>query len=222
MYHPSGVSTPADSTDGLAFESLIHSNESGCRLIVWEGCCYFIWILVNEASSIYPLVIVCKMIKISIPDSKIHGANMGPTWALSDPDGPHVGPMNLAIRDYECRCSISVRLLKDKVLLFWQIVAFNIGCLHIFLDVYCVLHWFLIHLPLDKNDRHFLAEDNFKCIFLNENDRILIQISLKFVSKSPIDNKPPLVMVMAWHWTDNKPLPEPKMLPQFTDEYVRH
>ena len=31
-------------------------------------------------------------------DSKIHGANMGPTWVLSAPDGPHVGPMNLAIR----------------------------------------------------------------------------------------------------------------------------
>ena len=28
----------------------------------------------------------------------IHGANMGPTWVLSAPDGPHVGPMNLAIR----------------------------------------------------------------------------------------------------------------------------
>ena len=32
------------------------------------------------------------------PDSKVHGANMGPTWVLSAPDGPHVGPMNLAIR----------------------------------------------------------------------------------------------------------------------------
>ena len=35
----------------------------------------------------------------NIPDSKVHGANMGPTWVLSAPDGPHVGPMNLAIRD---------------------------------------------------------------------------------------------------------------------------
>ena len=34
-----------------------------------------------------------------IPDSKVHGANIGPTWVLSAPDGPHVGPMNLAIRD---------------------------------------------------------------------------------------------------------------------------
>ena len=31
------------------------------------------------------------------PDNKVHGANMGPTWVLSAPDGPHVGPMNLAI-----------------------------------------------------------------------------------------------------------------------------
>ena len=32
------------------------------------------------------------------PDSKFHEANMGPTWVLSAPDGPHVGPMNIAIR----------------------------------------------------------------------------------------------------------------------------
>ena len=31
------------------------------------------------------------------PDSKVHGANMGPNWVLSAPDGPHVGLMNLAI-----------------------------------------------------------------------------------------------------------------------------
>ena len=31
-------------------------------------------------------------------DSKVHGANVGPTWVLSAPDRPHVGPMNLAIR----------------------------------------------------------------------------------------------------------------------------
>ena len=32
------------------------------------------------------------------PDKKVHGANMGPTWVLSAPDGPHVGPMNLVIK----------------------------------------------------------------------------------------------------------------------------
>ena len=35
-----------------------------------------------------------------IPDSKVHGANMGPTWVLSVPGEHHVGPMNLAIRDW--------------------------------------------------------------------------------------------------------------------------
>ena len=33
-----------------------------------------------------------------VPDGKVHVAHMGPTWVLSAPDGPHVGPMNLAIR----------------------------------------------------------------------------------------------------------------------------
>ena len=33
------------------------------------------------------------------PESKVHGANMGPTWVLSAPEGPHVDPMNLAIRE---------------------------------------------------------------------------------------------------------------------------
>ena len=30
-------------------------------------------------------------------DSKVDGANMGPTWGQKDPGGPHVGPINLAI-----------------------------------------------------------------------------------------------------------------------------
>ena len=34
----------------------------------------------------------------SVPDSKVHVANMGPTWVLSTPGWPHIGPMNFAIR----------------------------------------------------------------------------------------------------------------------------
>ena len=41
--------------------------------------------------------IKCKIFD-SYPDSKNRGANMGPTCVLLAPDGPHVGPMNLAIR----------------------------------------------------------------------------------------------------------------------------
>ena len=35
---------------------------------------------------------------VHVQDSKVHGANMGTTGVLSTPDGPHVGPLNLAIR----------------------------------------------------------------------------------------------------------------------------
>ena len=38
-------------------------------------------------------------LKPNDPDSKVHGANMGPTWVLSAQGGPQVGPMNLAIRE---------------------------------------------------------------------------------------------------------------------------
>ena len=32
----------------------------------------------------------------SLPEIKVHGANMGPIWGRQDPGGPHVGPMNFA------------------------------------------------------------------------------------------------------------------------------
>ena len=70
----------------------------------------------------------------------------------------------------------------------------------------------LIYLPLEKMAA-VVADDNFKCIFLNENNKIS--------SRSPIDNKQALVQVMAWRRTGDKPLPE-SMLTWFTDAYMRH
>ena len=46
--------------------------------------------------------------------------------------------------------------------------------------------------PAGQNGRQ-LADGVFKCIFLNEKLCILIQISLMFVPKGPIDNDPALV-----------------------------
>ena len=37
---------------------------------------------------------------LNCPDSKVHGANMGPTQVLSALDGPHIGPMKLVIKVY--------------------------------------------------------------------------------------------------------------------------
>ena len=77
----------------------------------------------------------------------------------------------------------------------------------------------LTHLPLDKMAAVW-ADDIFKWISLNKNDSIQIQISLKFVPKSPIDNKSALVQVMAWCRTGNKPLPEPMMTPVYQRIYA--
>ena len=48
-----------------------------------------------------------------------------------------------------------------------------------------------------QNGRYF-ADNIFKCIFLNENARISLKISLTCVPKVRINNIPALVQKMAW------------------------
>ena len=52
--------------------------------------------------------------------------------------------------------------------------------------------FYLSHLPPGQNGRHF-ADDIFRCISVNEIFYVSIKISLMFVLKGPIDNKPNLV-----------------------------
>ena len=59
--------------------------------------------------------------------------------------------------------------------------------------------------------RHF-AYHVIKCIFLNENVWIVIEILLMFVPKGSINNIPALVQIMAWRRPGDKPLSEPKMV----------
>ena len=66
-----------------------------------------------------------------------------------------------------------------------------------------------------QNGRRF-ADDIFKRIFVNENIRISIKISLKFVPKGPINNNPTLVQIMAWRRSGDKPLSEPMMVSLLT------
>ena len=70
-----------------------------------------------------------------------------------------------------------------------------------------------------QNDRHF-PDDIFKRIFLNENVRILIWFSLKFVPKCPINNIPTLFHITAWRRPSNKPLSEPMVVSLLTHVYV--
>ena len=61
-----------------------------------------------------------------------------------------------------------------------------------------------------RNGRHF-PDNIFKCISLNENVWISINISLQFVPKGPINNIPALVQIMAWRRAGANPLSEPMM-----------
>ena len=74
--------------------------------------------------------------------------------------------------------------------------------------------------PPEQNGYHF-ADDTFKRIFIHEDVRTLIEISLKIVPRGPIKNDSALVQVMAWCWPGDKSLPEP-ILAQFIDGYMWH
>ena len=65
------------------------------------------------------------------------------------------------------------------------------------------------------NRRHF-ADDIFKCIFENGNERISPRISRKFVPKVWINNIPALVQIMAWRRPGDKSLSEPMMVSLLT------
>ena len=51
------------------------------------------------------------------PDSKVHEAYVGPTWGRQDPGGPHVGPMNLVIREVTIHVSSNA---VDYLRLIWR------------------------------------------------------------------------------------------------------
>ena len=75
--------------------------------------------------------------------------------------------------------------------------------------------WFRKYLGLNtmrqrQNGRHS-ADDTFNRIFVNENVRISIKFSLKFVHKGPTNNITALVQIMAWRHLGNKPFSEAMM-----------
>ena len=66
-------------------------------------------------------------------------------------------------------------------------------------------------MTIRQNGRHF-PDDILKLIFFNENVWLSIEISMKFVPKSQIDNIPALVQKMAWRRPGDKPFYEPVMV----------
>ena len=73
------------------------------------------------------------------------------------------------------------------------------------------MHWICILEVKTLNPRQkgrHLQDDIFKYIFVNENIRILLKISLKFVPKVLISNIPALAQIMVLCQQGNKPLSE--------------
>ena len=76
----------------------------------------------------------------------------------------------------------------------------------------CVSRCLRVNTLRPRQNGHHFADDTFKWIFLNENIRISIKTSLKFVPGGSINNIPALVQIMAWHRPGDKPLSEPMMI----------
>ena len=66
-------------------------------------------------------------------------------------------------------------------------------------------------IEAERYGRH-IPDDIFNSIFLNENIRMSINDSLKFVPKSRMNHIPVLVQIMAWRRLGDKPLSEPMMV----------
>ena len=62
-----------------------------------------------------------------------------------------------------------------------------------------------------QNGRHF-TDDTFKHMLLNENVRVSMKMSLKFVPKGLINNIPAMVQIMSLRRSGDTPLSEPMMV----------
>ena len=76
--------------------------------------------------------------------------------------------------------------------------------------------WGIVNTLKPRQHGCHFTDDTFKRIFLNENVRILVKLSLVFVHKGTINNIQVLVQIMAWHWPGHKPLSEPMMVSLLT------
>ena len=102
----------------VSIKNILHKHLSGWRKEVLQNSCDLMSTLCHAILLDLPTYIVAPIwfwskdnvhfpqlslntrwcLKI-MPESKVHGANMGPIWGRQDPGGPNVGPMNFAIWD---------------------------------------------------------------------------------------------------------------------------
>ena len=123
-------------------------------------------------------------------------------WSNPEKYG-QIDHMNLLSRIRQMRSST-----RHAIYILWDILV-----------VYTI-QLYLGHRQLTDWGRHKMAAilqtALFKCIFFNENIRILIKISLKFVPKGPVNNIPALGQKMTWRrqaiiWTNDGWIPNAYM-----------
>ena len=179
-----------------------------------------------NTTSIYS-ILYCRSVRSLM--ARFKGTAWGPSGADRTQVGPMLAPWTLP-SGIDCMHISSIVLEKKNnvqtcaaflfVCLWLVATGESSNELHPVLWVKIIYHsqwenicaWGFNSLRLRQNWWH-IANDIFKCIFLNENCCIfkLIRISLKYVSKGPTNNILASVHIMAWCWLGDKPLSEPMM-----------
>ena len=131
------------------------------------------------------MTVICQI-------ARIMGPTWGPTCVLSVPGGPHVGPMNLAIRDYNDWFCFTVPMLmlvfRRRGISWFDYAIFmhsvcetryslkcRMQCL-LLLDIPRYQHTFGINTLKPRQKFPHVPDDILKCILLNIN----VWIRLRF------------------------------------------
>ena len=138
----------------------------------------------------------------------IHIKRYSGIWVgINNPTKPIWNPLHMISLHTYCLNSSDIpfhmisKLLKNEWLKFtWYTIPYDQQVLN---NEWAITHGVYTLRPR-QNGRHF-PDDIFKCIFLNENVRISIKISLKFVPKDQINNIPSFVQIMIWRRPGDKP-----------------
>ena len=77
----------------------------------------------------------------AVPDNKVHWANMGPTWVLSAPDGPHVGPFEPCYQGW-LACSLSPNVAMCQW--YWLILDQVMNCGLTAASNHATKHWYIV------------------------------------------------------------------------------
>ena len=133
------------------------------RILIFPKCLYVTWILSSLCLQMSTRPSAGTM--LTTPDSKVHGANMGPIWGRHDPGEPHVGPMNFAIWDsalsiyrghfssynsqkkfYHCNCCAVCTIVSYITAIYREYRAS------------CCTYFCVNHLAIGKFESHWLLQ----------------------------------------------------------------